>query len=77
MNIWASILSGPSGKTSTMRVSCLVIVLCVMVTWSWVSIAKSELQPIHESVAAILIGSLVTKAAQRKIETGNSITLPQ
>lgn len=75
MNTLMALLSGPSGKTSTMRVSCLAVVMTVMGTWSWVSIAKEQLQLIPESVAAILIASLVTKAAQRKIETGNS-TLP-
>lgn len=61
-------LSGPSGKTSSMRVMSVGVVFLVMLTWAWVSIRKEALQPIDPEHMAIVLGAMGIKAAQMKME---------
>lgn len=65
MNSIMSVLSGPSGKTSSMRVATLLCVVVILGTWCSVSIQKKELQPLSIEQTAIVLGAMGIKAAQR------------
>lgn len=76
MNQLLTFLSGPSGKASSMRVNSTVVVFAVMLTWCWVSIRKSELQPIGEVPAALVLGvcgiQVAHKHAERRANGGDT-----
>lgn len=68
MNTILSFLTGPSGKTSSMRVMSFGVVFLVMSTWAWVSIRKEALQPMDPEHMALVLGAMGIKAAQMKME---------
>lgn len=67
-----SFLSGPSGKTSHMRVMSTFIVVAIVGTWSWVSVRKQALQPLDPEHAGLVVAALGIKAYQRTTEAKES-----
>ena len=71
----AALLSGPTGKPSSTRLSMVVVVGCIMGVWTVVSVKKLELQKLdewHVGVIAVALGANVgTKmiAKQKPPET--------
>lgn len=61
-------LSGPSGKTSSMRVMSCFVVVVVVGTWAWVSIRKEALQPMDPEQMGLVLGVLGFKVYQHKAE---------
>ena len=57
-------VTGPSGKTSTIRMAALWICGIVMSVWAYISISKLEMQPISDEVLILVLGSLGAKVAQ-------------
>lgn len=68
MNTLLSFLSGPSGKTSAMRVMSCAVVFMVMGTWSAISIKKGELQPLDETLMGVVIAVMVGQNIHKKFE---------
>ena len=68
MSVFSQLISGASGKPSTMRVSTLFVVVAVMGTWSFVSVSQVSIQNLPESVVVVLLGALGSKLAQRTVE---------
>ena len=75
MNQLLTFLNGPTGKLSSMRVNSTIVVVAVMFTWCWVSIKKSDLQPIGEIPAALVLGvcgiQVAHKHAERRANGGD------
>lgn len=71
-----SVIAGPSGKASTMRVSSLATVAIVMGTWSYVSVGRMELQPISVEQLGLVVAALGAKAWQRGIEDPKKTSTP-
>ena len=69
MNPILNLLSGPSGKPSTMRGVTWFVAIVVVGTWSWVSMSKLELQPISSEQLALVLGPIAAKAWQRGKES--------
>lgn len=63
-----SFLTGPSGKTSSMRVMAFGVVSLTMLTWAWVSIRKEALQPMDPELMALVLGAMGIQTAQKRIE---------
>lgn len=63
-----TMLDGPSGKTSMVRMATLLVTIFIIGTWSVVSVRKNELQPMDPVVAGVLISSIGAKVVQRKLE---------
>lgn len=53
-----SFLQGPSGKASAARVNTSIVVVCIMLSWGYVSIKTVTMSPMPETVAAVLLGAL-------------------
>lgn len=77
MGTLAAILSGPSGKASTMRGATLLVVICIMGTWTAVSVKKWELQKLDAEQVALVLGAMGLKAYQRAGETKQPAVTPQ
>ena len=57
MKFLALFLYGPSGKPSSVRAMAALVTTSIMLTWTYVSIRKCELQPLTEwHVGAIAVG---------------------
>lgn len=69
MNRLIDAITGPSKKTSSMRVATAYVVFVVLTTWSYTCVKKGDLVPMDESLVALVLGSLAAKAYQRKVET--------
>jgi hypothetical protein len=63
------LLEGLSGKTSSMRVWQLGISFTIILVWAVISIGKMELQPFSEFQVALILGTGVMKAWQRRMES--------
>ena len=63
-----SFLTGPSGKTSSMRVMAFGVVSLTMLTWAWVSIRKEALQPMDPELMALVLGAMGIQTAQKRID---------
>lgn len=72
-----SVLAGPSGKASTMRLSTILVVVLVVGTWSIVSVQKQELQPMSAEHTALVLGVLMTKAYQHTSEKSHKVEQPK
>lgn len=75
----AALLSGPTGKPSSTRLSMVFVVGCIMGVWSIVSIQKEELQKLdewHVGVIAVAMGAnvgtkMVAKSKEQPPRTEN------
>lgn len=65
MNLLTAILSGPSGKPSSVRTMAVFVTTSIMLTWTYVSVAKCELQPLSEWHVGALAVAIGAKAWQR------------
>jgi hypothetical protein len=75
MNFITQALSGMSGEPSTMRLCTVIIVICVMGSWTYTSIANQFLVPLSPEHLGLVLGALGIKAWQRGKET--SPTVPE
>lgn len=72
-----TVLAGPSGKASTMRLSTLLVVVFIVGTWSVVSIQKQELQPMSAEQTTLVLGVLGIKAYQHTSERAQKPEQPK
>lgn len=72
-----SIVKGPGGKISSMRVGFLTALFVVLVNWSWVNYnKKTELSPLPENAVALVVGLAGAKVVQRYSEAKSTPTAP-
>lgn len=63
-------LEDNSGGLSTTRVCLLIVVLTVLINWSWVNYNKKELVPFPENSIALIAVMAGAKVAQKFGEKG-------
>jgi len=65
-----SMLEDNSGGLSTTRVCLLIVVLTVLINWSWVNYNKKELVPFPDNSVVIIAIMAGAKVAQKFGEKG-------
>lgn len=61
-------LAGPSGKTSSMRVATLLVVVGVLGPWAWVYVESGGAQQLDNDMVLLVLGALGIKGWQRSVE---------
>lgn len=72
---WYSFLEDNGGGFSMMRVCLLVVVLTVMINWSWINYKKSSLEAIPDNCVALISALAGAKVIQRFGEKSSEVSI--
>lgn len=65
MNPFLTILQGPSGKGSSLRLMAMYIVFVIVTTWAVISIRKNEMQVFSEMDVLMVTTAIAGKVWQK------------
>jgi hypothetical protein len=74
MRFLAAMFSEPGGSPSSTRALTAVVCICVVGSWTFVSLTKRELQKMDPELVMLVIGAMGVKVWQRGKENGNGDT---
>jgi hypothetical protein len=72
---WYSILEDNNGGFSMMRACLAIVVLAVMLNWSWVNYNKKEIVPIPDNAVTLIAALAGAKVIQRFGEKSGEISV--